>query len=75
MDIADKAHEVEELWREAAIRDARRITREFPDFDELGHTLCHDCGEPIPVERLAAWPHAVRCIDCQEIADRRRSRP
>ena len=27
--------------------------------------LCHDCGERIGAERLAALPSAVRCIRCQ----------
>lgn len=26
---------------------------------------CLDCGEPIPAARLAAWPSAARCVDCQ----------
>lgn len=29
---------------------------------------CADCGEPIPPERRAAHPHAMRCVSCQ--ADR-----
>jgi hypothetical protein len=27
---------------------------------------CIDCGEPISEKRLAAKPHAVRCVLCQE---------
>ncbi|TMG13287.1 MAG: TraR/DksA family transcriptional regulator [Chloroflexi bacterium] len=27
--------------------------------------LCHDCGERIGAERLAALPSAVRCVGCQ----------
>jgi DnaK suppressor protein len=25
---------------------------------------CESCGEPIPAERLAAVPDAVRCVNC-----------
>ncbi len=31
---------------------------------------CVDCGEPIPERRLMAQPFAVRCLDCQERAER-----
>ncbi len=26
---------------------------------------CADCGRPIPEDRLAAVPEAIRCVDCQ----------
>lgn len=26
---------------------------------------CLDCWLPIPAARLAAWPSASRCVDCQ----------
>ena len=32
---------------------------------------CADCGEPIPAARRVANPAAIRCIDCQEIYERR----
>lgn len=32
--------------------------------------LCTDCGEPIPERRLQAQPFAVRCLTCQERAER-----
>jgi DnaK suppressor protein len=30
---------------------------------------CIDCGVPIPHARLAAYPAAMRCVGCQEIAE------
>lgn len=30
-----------------------------------------DCGEPIPPARRKANPAAIRCVDCQEIYERR----
>jgi RNA polymerase-binding transcription factor DksA len=27
---------------------------------------CESCAEPIPAERLAALPYAVRCVACAE---------
>ena len=30
---------------------------------------CIDCGVPIPLARLSAYPAAKRCVGCQEIAE------
>jgi RNA polymerase-binding protein DksA len=30
---------------------------------------CIDCGVPIPYARLSAYPAAMRCVSCQEIAE------
>ena len=32
--------------------------------------LCEDCGEDIPAERLKIVPGAVRCVLCQEKAEK-----
>jgi DnaK suppressor protein len=32
---------------------------------------CKDCGVAIPEARLAAYPSALRCIDCQTSAENR----
>jgi DnaK suppressor protein len=32
--------------------------------------VCHDCGRPIPADRLEALPWAARCIDCQRLSGR-----
>lgn len=34
-----------------------------------GTIVCWDCEAAIPRTRLAAQPHAVRCIDCQRAAE------
>jgi RNA polymerase-binding transcription factor DksA len=28
--------------------------------------VCDDCGNTIPPERIAAMPHCIRCIGCQQ---------
>jgi hypothetical protein len=35
------------------------------------YSTCKDCGENIPRERHETVPGAVRCVDCQKIADQR----
>jgi DnaK suppressor protein len=38
---------------------------------EAGHYgQCKDCGAPIPEDRLAAYPAALRCIRCQTAAEK-----
>ena len=36
---------------------------------------CIDCGEPIAIARLKAYPAATRCIDCQEAFEKREAGP
>lgn len=40
----------------------------------LPHTpgVCIDCDGDIDPRRLGALPHAVRCVECQEIVERGR---
>jgi RNA polymerase-binding transcription factor len=57
------------LARESAcLREAGAALRRI-DAGVFG--TCLDCEEDINVKRLAALPWAVRCIGCQERADRR----
>ena len=67
----DLAFEKTEFEREEAIR---RILSQLPDegpaLDEDGNRLCVDCEELIPFKRLALVPQAVRCVECQAIAER-----
>lgn len=39
-------------------------------LEDGSYGRCLDCGEKIPDERLEALPHAERCVDDQEKADR-----
>lgn len=32
--------------------------------------LCQICIRPIPLERLEVFPHATRCVECQDASDR-----
>ena len=35
-----------------------------------GRTHCEDCGEEIELARREAAPFAVRCLECQQSAER-----
>jgi DnaK suppressor protein len=73
MDEIDIAQLMEECERSEALRrlrDAQTESEAQAVDDEKGVVICRDCDAPIPPERLAAQPHAVRCIDCQREYDR-----
>lgn len=70
MDDADHAQRREELQREDGITSARILAafNRWPQGPVKRD--CLDCEEPIPEERLAAIPGAVRCTTCQEAHER-----
>jgi RNA polymerase-binding protein DksA len=35
-------------------------------LDDGTYGVCDGCGKPIPIQRLAALPHANRCVACAE---------
>ena len=65
MDEADRAAELIEATT------ANALARIQAAQQQAGQAECADCGEPIPASRRAANPAAIRCIDCQEIYERR----
>jgi len=57
LDIAEVRHALAELDEvDAAL--ARMRTGTYGE--------CSDCGEPIALARLSAYPTAMRCVACQE---------
>ena len=57
MDVAEVSRDAEELREvEAALARLRANT----------YGTCLECGAPIPLPRLEAYPMAARCIACQE---------
>jgi phage/conjugal plasmid C-4 type zinc finger TraR family protein len=66
MDIADQAAEREAAYLGGLLAEQRRAAA----LDAPGTDLCADCHDPIPVERRAALPSAIRCINCQAFIER-----
>jgi DnaK suppressor protein len=56
-DIAVVGHELAEL---------RRINAALLRIRNGTYGICTDCGEPIPSERLGAYPAAQSCLSCRE---------
>jgi DnaK suppressor protein len=51
-----------------------RITQVERALERLGegnYGWCERCGNAIPVERLAAFPVATRCVSCKQLEERR----
>lgn len=69
MDMLEKASQVEDQYRAAAVEDqlARGSRQKHPAKHAAdGQRVCAECDEPISHQRLAAVPHATCCIDCAE---------
>ncbi|MDP2548070.1 TraR/DksA C4-type zinc finger protein [Oceanobacter sp. 4_MG-2023] len=67
-DPLDAAKEIEVLQREQAL--ANHLSRQVPEPEQWiqdGIVMCIDCACEISPKRLAAKPHAARCIDCQAL--------
>ncbi len=66
MDIIDKATEVEQAFRDAALSHRTRA-QTTPSRQKY----CLDCYEEIPATRRQAHPYAKRCIHCQTRHERK----
>ena len=61
-DLYDRAAEIEQLHREAALsRQAEKSAAPAVSAYD-----CEECGEPIPEARRQAAPGCRCCIDCQQ---------
>lgn len=47
-----------------------RIQKALEAIENGTYGICRDCGEPISPVRLKNYPNAMRCITCQEAAER-----
>ncbi|MFV1530489.1 MULTISPECIES: TraR/DksA C4-type zinc finger protein [unclassified Phaeobacter] len=61
LDQAERAVEAER---------ARAVQRVTSAVAGTGRKACLDCGDGIEPKRRAAAPFAVRCVACQQIAER-----
>ncbi|HEY9482136.1 MAG TPA: TraR/DksA C4-type zinc finger protein [Micromonosporaceae bacterium] len=48
-----------------------QVERALERLTEGGYGWCERCGNPIPVERLAAFPSATLCVTCKQLEERR----
>ncbi|GAA2466873.1 TraR/DksA family transcriptional regulator [Winogradskya humida] len=48
-----------------------QVERAIERLGEGNYGWCERCGNAIPVERLAAFPVATRCVSCKQLEERR----
>ncbi len=54
------------------IRDRMtQVERALERLDGGHYGYCERCGNPIPAERLAAFPSATLCVSCKQLEERR----
>lgn len=49
----------------------RRIAESMRGYDPSLPVNCVECGEPVPPERIEAYPYTRRCVDCASEVERR----
>ena len=74
-----KDHAIAQLLMESDDADLRRAAGELQDIDAALQRVsagtygrCTACGIAIPAARLAAYPTAKRCINCQQEHEQKR---
>jgi DnaK suppressor protein len=55
----------------AILERTTQVERALERLDEGSYGWCERCGNPIPVERLAAFPSATLCVSCKQLEERR----
>ena len=48
-----------------------QVERALERLEVGSYGWCERCGNPIPVERLAAFPSATLCVTCKQLEERR----
>ena len=66
-DIIDKANDDAQSWLDGQIAKRTNTNKTIPS----PLTECVDCGDDIGMARKQAVPHAIRCMECQTIYEKR----
>lgn len=77
MDEVDKAKELELEHRACSLNTVLTTPDHNPGETQLfinDTVCCVDCLDPIPPERMAIKPNAVRCVECKDQWERRHGR-
>jgi len=68
--LADLLVDIELAAVDRHIQEIRDIEAALMRIDENHYGECCDCKEAIAIDRLEAFPTALRCVICQEAHDR-----
>lgn len=87
IDLADRVHDqgdeaIADLLVDIKLASIDRHVQEIRDIDAAllrmadgSYGECGDCHQPIPSNRLEAYPTAMRCIVCQAAHERTHAHP
>jgi RNA polymerase-binding protein DksA len=67
--VAERAHEMGLASIRRHVAEMHEIEAALGRIHSGHYGLCADCGDSIPVQRLAAQPAATRCVECQTAAE------
>lgn len=73
MDVADRADLENECFINSALYNQyKHREKTNPQVSTEGSVrYCVDCGKPIPAARLKAVPNTIRCVECQQLFEKR----
>ena len=64
--LSDQEHQVDKEINDQHILELREIEAALQRMASGHYGICQDCGAPIDIKRLTAYPVARRCIDCKQ---------
>jgi RNA polymerase-binding transcription factor len=73
--LADLLADLDNAEIERDIRTVRELDAALARIADGSYGSCADCGGDIGLERLRAYPTAVRCIKCQELYEKTHAHP
>ncbi|MDP6994077.1 MAG: TraR/DksA family transcriptional regulator [Woeseiaceae bacterium] len=71
-ELADS--EVVDALGNEAREELGKISDTLARMDSGDYGLCKECGGPIVIKRIEAYPYADECIDCAELDEKIRAR-
>jgi DnaK suppressor protein len=71
---AEMQREADVIQLARAAEELRTIEQALARIDQDAYGECNDCGGTIELQRLLASPTAMRCTDCQALAEARERR-
>jgi DnaK suppressor protein len=72
--VADALAELDIAGVRHALGELTEVDRALARMRDGSYGVCVDCGEAIAPARLAAYPTATRCIECQQTYEARPGR-
>ena len=73
--IADLLSDLDNAEVARDMRTVRDLEAALARIADGSYGVCADCGEDIGLQRLRAYPTALRCIKCQEVHEKTYSHP